>query len=411
MPKIKLMWRFLGTSLFAATLLCIACLAHAAECAPSEAVEAYESGKAYLESGRLDKGISELERAVAIYPDFGTAWYELYDSYKRAERPDDEIRALEQLIRINPGVYSGAEIWREVLALHRSEANIPSAAVDALNQCRHLTAGSKRAIAACKRALSLHANYVDAHYFLGVNYVYAGDEESAKEQLAALIMLDRTMAGMLAHAMDELTGWMTEDYKQELQSMFASTKVQPMPEAPVEPLPAEFSDQEVARILGTYERQTEALQNLMADPRSVPKECKFSPPTEFRDQLKQQLVPLTFRYVEVEKAVCRGATDWLFEAPDYGGRHRGISEVVKIAQNLGIGDPDRERWRVGLYQEWVAEKYCKAECTAMLEFRIDRESDGQPVTFHAWLGVVEDIADIVQCASSSYGEIPGAEDW
>jgi hypothetical protein len=47
----------------------------------------------------------------------------------------------------------------------------------------------------------------------------------------------------------------------------------------------------------------------------------------------------------------------------------------------------------------------------MLEFRIDRESDGQPVTFHAWLGVVEDIADIVQCASSSYGEIPGAEDW
>jgi tetratricopeptide (TPR) repeat protein len=411
MPNIKYMRPLIGISLITTMLLGIACSAHAAECAPPEAIEAYESGKAHLESGRLDKGISEIERAVAIYPDFGDAWYDLYGSYKRAGRPDDEIRALEQLIRINPGVHSGAEIWREVLALHRSEANIPSAAVDALNRCRSLKAGSKRAIAACERALSLHTGYVDAHYFLGVNYVYAGDEESAKEQLAALIVLDRTMAGMLANSMDVLTNWLTEDYKQELQAMFATTDATAEPDAAAEAPPAEFSDQDVTRILRAYEKQIEALQNLMADPRSIPKKCALSPPTEFRDQLKQQLMPLSFRYVEVQNAACRGATDWLFEAPNSGGRHRGLSEVVKIAPNLRIGDPGRERWHVGIYQEWVAEKYCKAECAAMLQFRIDKEIDGQPVKFNAWLGVVENIDDIVRCISSYYGEIPAAEEW
>jgi tetratricopeptide (TPR) repeat protein len=216
MPKINPMWRFLGTSLFAATLLCIACSANAAESAPPEAIAAFESGQAYLESGQLEKAISEMERAVAIYPDFGNAWYHLYDSYRRADRLDDAIAALEQLVRIHPN----EEFWQKLLALHLADFGIPPAAFEALNRCRRLEPGSKQAIGACKKALSLHPDYVDARYFLGVNYIYAGDEKSAKEQLAALIMLDPTMAGMLANSMDALTDWLTEEYKRELQSMF-----------------------------------------------------------------------------------------------------------------------------------------------------------------------------------------------
>lgn len=390
----------------------IACATHAAECAPADAIEAYESGKSHLESGRLDKGISELERAVAIYPEFGDAWYDLYDSYKRAERPDDEVRALEQLVRINPGAYSGAEIWRELLALHRAKAKIPPAAVDALNRCRRLKPGSKRAIAACEKALSLHMEYADAHYFLGLNYIYAGEENSAKEQLAALIALDPTMAGMLANSMDALTNWLTEDYRQELQSMLATTVATAGPEAAVEASLAEFSDQDIARILVAYEEQIEALQDLLADPKSRPEACELEASTEILDRLKEKLMPLSF--VRVERSHnpdCRHGLGYLLlDVRDPADRRRGLSEVVKIAVIPGLGDPERERWRVGLYQEWVAEKYCKAECSAMLEFRIDSEIGGQPVTFNAWSKVLEEIADIGQC-SSHYGETPSAEKW
>jgi tetratricopeptide (TPR) repeat protein len=86
------MSRLLGIAYFATILLCIGCSAGAAECAPPEAIEAYESGKAHLQSGRLDKGISEIERAVAIYPDFSSAWYDLYDSYKRWSNSFGSIR-------------------------------------------------------------------------------------------------------------------------------------------------------------------------------------------------------------------------------------------------------------------------------------------------------------------------------
>jgi tetratricopeptide (TPR) repeat protein len=216
MPRMKFMLRFPGTSLFAATLLCIAFSANAAEGAPPEAIAAFQRGQAYLESGQLEKAISEMERAVTVFPDFGNAWYHLYDSYMRADRLEDAIAALQQLVRIHPS----EEFWQKLLALHLADLGIPPGAFEALNRCRRLEPGSKQAINACKMALSLYPDYVDARYFLGVNYIYAGDEKSAKEQLDVLIMLDPTMAGMLANSMDVLTDWLTEEYKRELQHMF-----------------------------------------------------------------------------------------------------------------------------------------------------------------------------------------------
>lgn len=403
-----LMKRLAGVGLVTGMLAGIATPSYAAECAPPEAIEAYEAGKAHLESGPLDKGIAEIERAVAIYPDFADAWYDLYESYKRANRADDAIVALEQLVRLQPG----AEIWRGLLALHKAEAGIPPAAVEALARCRELKPGSKQAIAACQQAVSHHPGYVDGHYFLGINYVYAGDEEAAKKQLARLVELDLTMAGMLANAMDMLTDWLTEDYQQELQAMLEVAGPETKPEAPREAAPAAFSDQELARIRAAYEKQIEALRNLVTDPSALPGTCGLEAPIELRDQLKQKLMPLSFIRIErSHKPECRHGLGYLLlDVRDPADRQRGLSEVVKFAEIPGPGDPERERWRVGLYQEWVAEKYCKAECSAMLEFRVDSEIGGQAVTFNAWVTVLEDIADIGQC-SAYYGETPGAQEW
>ena len=126
-PQVKLMLRFPGISSFAATLLCIGCLANATEGVPPEANAAFERGQAYLESGQLDKAIAEMEQAVAIYPDYGNAWYHLYDSYRRADRLEDAIAALEQLVRIHPD----EEFWQKLLALHLADFGVPPAALQA----------------------------------------------------------------------------------------------------------------------------------------------------------------------------------------------------------------------------------------------------------------------------------------
>lgn len=391
----------------AALLLSLACSAHAAECAPPEAIEAFESGQAYKEAGRLGDAIAEMERAVAIYPDFMDAWFELYEAYRHADRLDDAIEALEQLVRID----SGAPFWQGLLALHRADAGIPSAAAEALKLCRRRKPGSKRAIAACEEAVNLHTDYAEARYFLGVNYIYAGDEESAKEQLAALIRLDPTQAGMLADSMDVLTDWLTADYKQELQAMFAASTATDDQAAPAKVEHQKFSDQEVSRVLQAYEKQIVTLQNLMADPSSLPKACQISPPADLGEQLKVKLMPLSFRTIAVIKANCSYPGYRLLSLPDPLGRPRGPSEVVKIAANLGFGDANKEHWRVGLYQEWLAHKYCRAECNAMLEFRIDTEIDGHEVTVRALVEILEEVADIGQCIGTTFGETPGVKEW
>jgi len=400
------MKRFLRIGFFAMPLLCLAYSAHAAECAPPEAIEAFESAQAHEEAGRLGKAIADMERAVAIYPDFGDAWYDLYESYKRADRLDDAIEALEQLVRIDPG----APFWRGLLALHRADAGIPSAAVEALERCRRHKPGSRRAIAACEKAVGIHSDYADARYFLGVNYIYAGDEQSAKEQLAALIMLDPTQSGMLVNSMDVLTDWLTEDYKQELQSMFEAAPATSDQVAPAKVEYEKFSAQDVSRILKAYEKQTLTLQNLMADPSSLPDACQISPPVDLREQLREKLMPLSFRTIEVRKAKCGFPGYRLLFLTDPGGR-QGPSEVVKVATHLGVGDPDKEHWRVGLFQEWLAHKYCRAECSALLEFRIDTEIDGHEVTVRALVEILEDIAEIAQCIGSTFGETPGVKEW
>jgi tetratricopeptide (TPR) repeat protein len=398
--------------LVAMMLTGVVCSAQAADCAPREAIEAYESGKAHLESGRLEKGISEIERAVAVYPDFGDAWYDLYESYKRADRPNDAIAALEQLVRIHPGKHSGAQIWRELLALHKAEARIPPAALKALNKCRQHKVGSKRAIAACEKALSLHPDYSAARYFLGVNHIYAGDEESAKDQLETLIERDPPMAGMLAHTMEVVTDWLTEDYMKELQAKSAAAGPATEPETSAEVAPAEFSAEDIARILGAYEKQIEALQSLIADPGPLPETCKRRAPTESMTRLAEELRPLSFVRVEMsQRPECRHALGYvLLDVRDASDRQSGRTEVVKVSKDLEVGERTRERWRIGLHQEWLAEPYCQAECTARLQVRIDRETEGQVVTFNAWIEVLEEIADIVRC-SSHHGEMPSAQEW
>lgn len=388
--------------LLLSTLLVVGGLASAlaGDCADPEAIEAYETGQEYLQVGRVREGIAEIERAVAIYPDFNEAWNVLNELYGRAGRFDEAIAAVEQLMRLNPVL---AEQYQWEIDYYRSLASTPTFAVKALERCQRQDVGSKQAIAACEEAVRIHPDYIDARYLLGVHYIHADEEESAKEQLAALILLDPTGATpILVNAMAMIRpDWLTEAYRIELESLLAAATSVVGRTAPVKGEYKEFSDQDVARILRAYEKQIEALKKLIADPRVIPEACEGYPSTAVTDQLKEQLVPLSFLRILADRENCPTARMyWLLDVLDSAGRPRvnlGLSEITKIATNLGIGNPDKEHWRVGLYQQWLAEKYCKPECFAILEFRIDAEIHGDPIKFRAWIDLLDEVAEVGQC--------------
>ncbi len=77
----------------------------------------------------------------------------------------------------------------------RSDAPLPSPAREALNRCRGFKPGSRQAIAACEEAVSLHAVYADARYFLGVNYIYADEGRHLMPMAERLFLATRCRPG------------------------------------------------------------------------------------------------------------------------------------------------------------------------------------------------------------------------
>jgi len=89
--------------------------------------------------------------------------------------------------------------------------------------------------------------------------------------------------------------------------------------------------------------------------------------------------------------------------------YRPNCQMKKIGPDLNVGGPEYEEWRVGLCQIWIERQYCKTDCTAMLEFRIDTEIGGDTHKFKVWIQFSEETAEIGQCLGS-VGESPNL-DW
>jgi len=192
-----------------------------------EAVAAYQAGKAHQKSGNHEDAITEFERAVSIAPDYLSAHFELADLYLEVARPFDAINAYEQLIRLNPARTDH----------YRGAINVIEAFY-ALTLCQTSETGLDETIAACEKAIG-HPELADdphANYLLGVNYIYADDEESAKRQFKKMALLDIEGApGMLLHVMMEMKPeWITKEYVEDVNK-FAKLVVPGLPdELPVD---------------------------------------------------------------------------------------------------------------------------------------------------------------------------------
>ena len=388
--------------LLALLVSCGLASASTADCADPEAIEAFEAGQALLDSRNLAAGISKIEQAVSIDPNFIDAYEKLAELFNQLNRYDDSIRVAEQLMRLRP---ERADDYQYSIKRYRSLADTPRAAIKALERCRAYEAGSKKAIAACKKAIGTHPKYADAHYFLGVNYIYADDEIGAKKEIAALVLLDpKGAAPVLIHTMEHLKPeWLTEEYGDELRNLFA------MDATPAkEPEILKFTSQEIDQILEAYSEQVAALKSLLDDfPEIIPAECKERVSDQLPEQLREKLLPLGIGYVYAERPNCFGnhpRTYHFFDEFMING------PANKIGTELNVGRPEYENWRVGRIQMLERRKYCKPVCQTLLEFRIDTEIRGDPYQFKARMKSLDETLETGQCAGVR-GEEWSSWDW
>jgi tetratricopeptide (TPR) repeat protein len=375
-------------------------LSSADDCAPPDAVAAFEFGQEFLQTGFIREGAGQIEQAVHMYPDFIDAWKVLHQIYSDVGQFDEAIRAAKSLKRLEPGM---AESYDWQIRHYRSMMATPAAAVQALENCRGLETGSEEAIAACEEAVRIYPDYVDARYFLGVEHIYAGDEKAAKEQIAALILLDPDGATpTLIHAMAEIKpDWFDDAYQQELATLFAASKPEDAPIPRHQREYRRFSDDEVATILVAYKEQIAEFRSFLDGlPEIVPEDCSGYPSKEAREELKQRFEALSITHAYAERQGCPTHKIYMFlnEEPD----PLALTEITKIGAD--------ENWRIGLRQHWVSKQYCKPTCSTSIEFRIDTEFYGDPFKFQFRTALLEKAAEACQCFGN-YGDSPLFKEW
>jgi len=375
-------------------------LSYAADCAPPDAIAAFEFGQEFLQTGFIRDGAGQVERAVGIYPDFKDAWAVLHQLYSDVGELDGAIRAAEALKRLDPGMSESYD-WH--IRQYRSLAATPAAAVQALEKCQGLETGSDEAIAACEEAVRIYPDYVNARYALGVHHIYAGDEAAAKVQIAALILLDPDGATpTLIHSMAEIEpDWFDGAYQQELEALFAASKPQDAPIPRHQREYPRFSDEEVTTILAAYEEQVTEIQSFLDRvPEIVPDDCSGYPTEEARDELKQQFEALSITYAYAERQGCPTHKTYAFlnEEPN----PMTLTEITKVGTF--------ESWRIGLRQHWTSKQYCKSTCSTSIVFKVATEIFGDLFKFEFRTAPLDKAAEVCQCFGN-YGDSPLFKEW
>jgi len=382
--------------------------ASAAECANPEAIKAFEAGQTLLRSGDTEAGIAKIEQAVSLYPDFNEAYEILEDLYGQLGRYDDAIRVTEHLMRLNPGDYE----YEFAIIDYRSLAAMPKTDLKALERCQSYEVGSKEAIAACKEAIRLQPTYANAHYSLGVNFIYADDEEGAKNEIAVLMPIDPVGAGpLLMHVMADMKPeWWTEEYGKEADELLVALRTAKQQVARKESEYLRFTDQEIDQILHAYEEQIAAIRTLLEEYSDMG--AAESTYKESR-QIQEQLNTLSFVRIHAERGSPRNPPwfmyDFFDETREFMAKNQMVYSpycfITKIGTDLDVGGQERRDWRVGLCQIWIERQYCQPDCTAMLEFRVDAEIGGELHQFKVRIQLLDEIAEIGQCFGS-FGESP-----
>jgi tetratricopeptide (TPR) repeat protein len=173
--------------------------------APPDARKAYVKGKQAAEKQDWDKARAQFEKAVAAYPKYASAWYDLGEVYERKQQFEDAARSYRESLAADPkyvkpyprlvALAAVEKKWREV-----SEWSDRLISLDPLNfpaayyfnmvanfNLRNFAVAERSARETLKR--DEQHRYPKAHHLLGLILAKMGDSAAASEQLREYLKL------------------------------------------------------------------------------------------------------------------------------------------------------------------------------------------------------------------------------
>jgi adenylate cyclase len=120
-------------------------------------------GNVYAFRGEHEKAITELERAVALDPNYPTGYQYLADALTWADRPQEAIPLLKKAMRLSP--LSQTHTSMCLFRLGRAYRTIGK---------------YEEALSALKKALNIRPNFWAIHLMLAATYIHLGREEEAR---------------------------------------------------------------------------------------------------------------------------------------------------------------------------------------------------------------------------------------
>src|SRR5215831_8496420 len=146
--------------------------------APAEAKKEYNKASKLIEKGDPQKAIESLARAIAIYPDYLMARNQMGVQYLKLRRLREAAEQFQAVIERNPKSFNA----RLNLGLVRIEEKNYKSAIDELTE-----------------ATSIDSGRPDAHMWLGVAYLQAGELDGSERELKRAVELDTGQQLSIAH--------------------------------------------------------------------------------------------------------------------------------------------------------------------------------------------------------------------
>jgi adenylate cyclase len=130
-------------------------------------------GAIYLWKRRYEQSIAELERSLAVAPNWGSSYATLGIALNATGRAEEAIGVLEKALRLNPRN-----------PIHTANY------LTALGQAYRLTGRYDEAITTLKKALGLFPKHLGAHWNLAVIYDALGREAEAQAEVAEILQIN-----------------------------------------------------------------------------------------------------------------------------------------------------------------------------------------------------------------------------
>jgi adenylate cyclase len=127
-------------------------------------------GEVYLWKKEHERAIAEIEKSIAMSPNYADAIAELGDVLSFAGRPEEAIELVRKAMRLNP--------------------TPPSWYSDNLGRAYLLRGEYEEAIAAFKRLLNRNPNYWIGHAYLAASYIELGRDEDGRAEVAEALRIN-----------------------------------------------------------------------------------------------------------------------------------------------------------------------------------------------------------------------------